>query len=180
MDGVSDRRECVGRQKVRMGRTSDSDCVDVLDGTEAEKHGAGPTFQQGQEKNQACDSSWGSFAQWMKSKDAIYSRGVANLYFSAAWHRGQSPSHRKCQPLAPGTWKSVVHLSHQLPCLPQGQMTWGLRSLYFKNYPNLKFQRKPQRNKKSSRLVKHIIKEWSRSLYKTVFMSSTSGHWKVQ
>lgn len=38
MDGVSDRRECVGRQKVRMGRTSDSDCVDVLDGTEAEKH----------------------------------------------------------------------------------------------------------------------------------------------
>ena len=74
----------MGRQKVRMGCASDSDCVDVPDGTEAETHRAGPTFQQGQEKNQACDSSGGSFAQWMKSKDAIYSRGVANLYFSAA------------------------------------------------------------------------------------------------
>ena len=34
----------------------------------------------------------------------------------------QSPSHRKCQPLVLGTWKSVVHLSHQLPFLPRGQM----------------------------------------------------------
>ena len=72
MDGVSDRRKCTGRQKVRMGCTSDSDSVDVLDRTQAEKHRAGLVFQQGQEKNQACDSSWDSFAQWMKSKDAIY------------------------------------------------------------------------------------------------------------
>ena len=127
MSGVSDRRKCTGRQKVRMGCVRDSDCAALLDGTEAEKHRVCPICQEGQEKNQSCDSSWDSLAQWMKSKDAIYFRGVANLYFSAAWHRGQSPSHRGCQPLVPGTWKSVVHPSHQLPCLPQGQMTWGLR-----------------------------------------------------